>query len=500
MRLKHFLSVFLTLLTLSVGQMWGLTKEEEWTLTSTSSNFTQSNCTTYFSQPYGMKKANAYIQAQNIQNFKDYASLATGIEISVKCLQNGGTGSKLTVYLLDKDGNSLGSQEITPVNANAANSTTYQKATFSSNLSGATGFKVQCSTFDKNILINGAKYVLTYNNASYTVNWTINPAAGGSLSATSGTSTTVTPNAAYIYGSPAYTVTSGTATVSQSTNTFTATPTANCSIRINMVEKTKYTLNYHDGNGDDTKMNVYEGTNLISALGTPAASCDATSTTFVGWTTTEIASKTDTKPTFVAADAVVNSTTAAAKYYAVYAKFNGGTISISGSDLISGLNSNGSYSNGSFTKQISSTNYTFNTYGSKQNTQIQMRASDAYIQIPTLPQKITNISCTACNNAGTSSYTGILRLKSAFAAGSSITNDLDTKELSDVTSFSWDISADASAGYLVTSAGLRLSNVSITYGVYKDYMTTCCTELGQINGSFFWTTHFCPVWPEKHRS
>ena len=35
---------------------------------------------------------------------------------------------------------------------------------------------------------------------------------------------------------------------------------------------------------------------------------------------------------------------------------------------------------------------------------------------------------------------------------------------------------------------------------YTDYIAQCCTELGQINGSFFWTTHFCPVWPEKHRS
>ena len=36
---------------------------------------------------------------------------------------------------------------------------------------------------------------------------------------------------------------------------------------------------------------------------------------------------------------------------------------------------------------------------------------------------------------------------------------------------------------------------SVTY-----YMSSldCCNELGQINGSFFWTTHFCPAWPEKH--
>ena len=36
--------------------------------------------------------------------------------------------------------------------------------------------------------------------------------------------------------------------------------------------------------------------------------------------------------------------------------------------------------------------------------------------------------------------------------------------------------------------------------IYSNYTTTCCQPLGQINGSFFWTTHFYPVWPEKHRS
>lgn len=85
--------------------------------------------------------------------------------------------------------------------------------------------------------------------ASYTVNWTINPAAGGTLSATSGNSTTVSPNAAYTYGASAYTVTSGAATVSQSGNTFTATPTANSTIQINMVEKSKYTVTLVPGSG-----------------------------------------------------------------------------------------------------------------------------------------------------------------------------------------------------------------------------------------------------------
>lgn len=51
----------------------------------------------------------------------------------------------------------------------------------------------------------------------------------------------------------------------------------------------------------------------------------------------------------------------------------------------------------------------------------------------------------------------------------------------------------------------KTSNSYTWFYVFKasagtNYMTSCCTSLGQINGSFFWTTHFCPVWPAKHRS
>ncbi|MCQ2340502.1 MAG: InlB B-repeat-containing protein [Paludibacteraceae bacterium] len=133
--------------------------------------------------------------------------------------------------------------------------------------------------------------------STYTVNWTINPAAGGTLSATSGTSTTVTPNSAYTYGSPAYTVTSGSATVSQSTNTFTATPSANCTIRINMVEKPKYTVTLKDDNSTLTQASVGASVTLPSRTG-------CTGYTFAGWTkswTKEQSSWTTTAPTIISA-------------------------------------------------------------------------------------------------------------------------------------------------------------------------------------------------------
>lgn len=86
---------------------------------------------------------------------------------------------------------------------------------------------------------------------------------------------------------------------------------------------TSYTLNYHDGEGNHT-MTVYEGEKILEILPEPSESCDDESTTFVGWSTTEITTKTDIEPTFVSSSAVINSTTAASTYYAVYAKATGG--------------------------------------------------------------------------------------------------------------------------------------------------------------------------------
>ena len=131
-------------------------------------------------------------------------------------------------------------------------------------------------------------------SASYTVNWTINPAAGGTLSATTGNSITVTPDAAYTYGSPAYTVISGNATVTQNTNTFTANPTTNCTIRINMVQKTTANITFENmGSPAPTTTGYYVG-DTYQLPSENDFTCG--SKTFVGWSTVEISNSSD-KPT-----------------------------------------------------------------------------------------------------------------------------------------------------------------------------------------------------------
>ena len=134
-------------------------KSFEWDLSSESTAWSSNGCVKYFSQPYGIKKVNAYIINKSIADFEN----ASKISISVKSLCNGATTSKLTVYLVDTKGNVIGEGKvITPDNQSQAKNTTYKEVVFDSVSSQATGIMVKCTTFGRNVLINGVKYTVTY--------------------------------------------------------------------------------------------------------------------------------------------------------------------------------------------------------------------------------------------------------------------------------------------------------------------------------------------------
>lgn len=134
-------------------------KSYEWDLTSVSNDWTNNGCVTYFSQPYGIKKSGAYIVNKSISDFAN----ASKIAVSVKSLRNGTTTSKLTICLVDKDGNAIGDgQEIIPDNFSDASKTTYKEVIFNSVDSKVTGLMIKCTTLGKNVLINGVKYTVNY--------------------------------------------------------------------------------------------------------------------------------------------------------------------------------------------------------------------------------------------------------------------------------------------------------------------------------------------------
>ena len=259
------------------------------------------------------------------------------------------------------------------------------------------------------------------------------------------------------------------------------------------------TWNTHDGQFATTSIVSGQKPTFPKVADANPTSCDTgegASTTFYGWATATWSGKAatldDSKLSAITiytnANDMPTVTGNGTVYYAVFCKGGDqGSITISGSDLKTDLG--GSYGSGSFSKSYGGNSYTFNTYACVQNSTFQMRNSDSYIQIPSLPGAITNISSSACNNAGTGNYNGTLRLKSAFAAGNTETNDIATKAIN-ATSFSWDISTSATSGFITTSAGLRLSNLTIYFGTEgTNFMTSCCTPLASINGSFFLITY-----------
>ena len=327
---------------------------------------------------------------------------------------------------------------------------------------------------------------ICYSNTptlSYTVTATSNNNDYGTVSV-SGTTITASPKTGYTYANPAFTVTSGTATVTQNGNTFTVTPSSDCSIQINFAEKVKNTyIDNVQGNSTQTLYDTHTVPSLTDKAQATTGTCEQQHWHFMGWVTeTNKENPTDANIVKANTSVTANGTT----YYAVWAKgietSDGNvetTISIPNDVLIKELTS--SYGDKSFTCE----GYTFNLNACVQSSYCQMRDNNtiSFIQIPTLPGPITKISCTDCKNASGSAYTGTLHFKSSKTRGNSDTDDIAKITYTSVNSFEWEINNEThKMGYLLTSAGLRLKNLSITYisggttTSYSDYTTSCSTE------------------------
>ncbi|MEE1069396.1 MAG: InlB B-repeat-containing protein [Paludibacteraceae bacterium] len=217
---------------------------------------------------------------------------------------------------------------------------------------------------------------------------------------------------------------------------------------------------------------------------TAGGSCQDDTKELVGWSTVAIPNPGD-KPTshFYELGETVTLTADQTTFYAVFAtpgEGGGGapeetTLTIPYQTLTTGLSN--SYS----TKNFTYGGFTFEINACVQSNYCQMRdnATLSYIYIPELPGAITKIATSDCKNASGSSYTGTLRLKTTKTRGNSETDDIEAITYSSVNSFSWSLSNETyKTGYLFTSAGLRIKDLSITYTTsggtsYSEYVTTC---------------------------
>ena len=229
-------------------------------------------------------------------------------------------------------------------------------------------------------------------------------------------------------------------------------------------------------NGVTSTQDFEEG----ASISFPEDPVDINGKTFVGWVTEAIAGTTDTAPTYVTEATMGN---ADVTYYALFAEESIGQgpvekyLTITPSDFTSLTNF---YTETSTTKTVEGKDYTIAIQACLQGSQIQMRdnATISFIYFPPLPGNVKNVSTTTCHNASDEAYTGTIRLKSSKTRGNVDTNDIVKAVLSSVNSFSIDVTGNVTSFYFVTSAGLRLGNLTVTYEgigdvtIYSGYCTT----------------------------
>ena len=350
-------------------------------------------------------------------------------------------------------------------------------------------YKVEfdCASHSSNgfVTISKVDYYVNDDAPSYTITAATNNSSYGTVSL-SGSVITANPATGYrVSTSTPYSISpSGSATVSQNGNEFTVTPSANTTVTINFEAIPSYTVTWMSNGESFTTTSVQDGQK--PTFPTNPTSCDedaSGSKTFYGWSTAEWTGKIPdlTGKTVYKKASDMPAVSGAVTYYAVFCKGGTETITITNSDFTSALT--GSYADQTITKTIGADEYVFNLNACMQSSMCQMRdnATVSYIQIPTLPGVITGISTTECANASGSSYSGTLHFKSSKTRGNSDTDDIAKLTLSSVTSFDWDLSSNttATSGWFVTSAGLRLKDLTISYGsAGTDYMTNCtvCNE------------------------
>ena len=345
--------ICLCMLTVGVGNAWATADHsvnESWDFgTSGNANWSSTNCNSYCGGWGRNKDASPSVYKSNIQNFKDVDfSLHENVSLTiyVKAGTNGGTNS-YTVKLLDKDGNVISGAAYTKTKTGGMGSGSNASSAAESSLEftptqAFAGYRIE---FYPKSFITKTRYVLEYddkaggcaNQVNITNSSTTSVTHGsfdvdktGSQDACSALSVVVTPNpddhyhvATVSATNPATTGTAGAA-VDNGDGTYTITYSANAkgnsTISVTFAEDTKYTVTWMSNGSQHTTTEVYSGEK--PTFPSNPSSCDVTSTAFYGWTTATWTGKLDdvsAKTIYLSGDAMP-AVSGAVTYYAVFAK------------------------------------------------------------------------------------------------------------------------------------------------------------------------------------
>ena len=302
--------------------------------------------------------------------------------------------------------------------------------------------------------------------SAYSITASSNNTSYGTVSL-SGRTITATPKTGYY--AAGYTVTSGTATVTQDGNTFTVDASTDCTVRINFAAKTAATVTFMEDGAVGSTVNTYLGDPITLPSPSNAAPLNHT---FVGWVTAAVKDVTE-KPTVLAVGS--EQTVSATTYYALYSyeEGTGGSGGISGTETLNIFGTTGTKSGDSETITWTGENFTF--VNNKANSSTAIRTSDtdhyrvyAKSQIVITPadgRTITQIVITATGSSYVSGFT------------SSITNGTGSHSGTTVTIIPTD---GTTAVMLTPSAQCRLKTIEVTYGgggaTTTYYTTSTCAH------------------------
>ena len=252
-----------------------------------------------------------------------YSETAMGAVISKVEFNFGGTiSSKLTINSVtltvstESNGEGTVIDEVVKTSGFSANGTLTFNPSAGKEWSEDSYYKL---TFNIKTDDTSGNYYLQFKNAKfYTQSYEITAASNNNTYGTvsiEGFTITATPNSGYrvISGTGGYTVSTGTATVTNNgDNTFTVSPTSNCTITINFEAIPAHTATF-SVNGVESSDDYLEGAN-ITFPSNPSIGGLA----FMGWVKTPILGTTDIAPASYETSGVMS--TADVTYYAVFAK------------------------------------------------------------------------------------------------------------------------------------------------------------------------------------
>ena len=315
--------------------------------------------------------------------------------------------------------------------------------------------------------------------SAYSITATSNNTSYGTVSL-SGRTITATPKTGYY--AAGYTVTGGTAIVTQDGNTFTVNASTDCTVRINFAAKTAATVTFMEDGAVGSTVNTYLDDPIILPSPSNAAPLNHT---FVGWVTAAVKDVTE-KPTVleVGSEQTVSATT----YYALYS-YEEGTGG-SGQNTTFEFGANGaaehkdgsadkttySETNGSYTLSITSGTKMYpSSYDATGNSCIKFGTSSVVGSMTfTVPDEVNSVILAVAQ------YKANTTKIQVNGTGYTITTPSNDGSYTDITV---DTSVTKTVTFTTVSGGVRAMLNSITYvtagGGTIYYTTSTCAHENQ---------------------